>query len=149
MLQRLLFHALFVAASSTRLESFHAGLRATHAGDATAALEHFRAAVDARGSLGADDVSLHLALGEALSRAGHASEATEHLQRALDLCEEYGLGGKVVGTVEYNLGVALEELGGETSRAEMLYRKAASQGIRPALFNLVCSHLGSQAHRRA
>ena len=88
---------LLAAASATRLESFNAGLRASQKGDADAALSHFQAAVKADGDLGKDDVSLHLALGEALSRAGAHAEAAQHLQQALDLCHEHELGDKVRG----------------------------------------------------
>ena len=78
----------------------------------------------ADGDLGKDDVSLHLALGEALSRAGAHAEAAQHLQQALDLCYEHELGDKVYGAVEYNLAVATEDAAGEqaAARAEELYR---------------------------
>ena len=138
---------LLAAASATRLESFNAGLRASQTGDADAALSHFQAAVKADGDLGKDDVSLHLALGEALSRAGAHAEAAQHLQQALDLCHEHELGDKVrgpprprqpahsitlsctphrtahlhvhkvYGAVEYNLAVAVEDAGGEQADA--------------------------------
>ena len=133
-----IWFVLLTAASATRLESFKAGLHATQEGDADVALSHFRAAVNADGTLGKDDVSLHLALGEALSRAGAHAEAVEHLQQALELCDEHELGGKVSGAVQYNLAVALEDAGGEqaASRAEELYRGAAEHGLSPALYNL-------------
>ena len=132
------FLLLAAAASATRLESFNAGLRATQKGDADAALSHFQAAVKADGDLGKDDVSLHLALGEALSRAGAHAEAAQHLQQALDLCYEHELGDKVYGAVEYNLAVATEDAAGEqaAARAEELYRDAAAHGLSPALYNL-------------
>ena len=123
---------LFLAtAAATRLESFRAGLHATHAGDSDAALTHFRTAVNAEGSLGKDEVSLYLALGEGLSRAGAADDAVKYLERALEMCEDHGLGANVEGMVSHNLAVAIEEAGGgeHASRTEALYRRAAAQGV--------------------
>ena len=123
-------------ASATRLESFHAGMHAHKAGNLDEALTHFRAAIEADGSLGADDVSLNLVAGELMVQRGLANEAVGCFQHAIELCAEHNLSAKQQAICQYSLALALEEAGGDEARVEALYRQASGAGLAAAHFNL-------------
>ena len=116
-------------ALATRLESFHAGMHAHKAGNLDEALTHFRAAIDADGSLGADDVSLNLVAGELMVQRGLANEAVGCFQHAIELCAEHNLSAKQQAICQYSLALALEEAGGDEARVEALQTRESDKAL--------------------
>ena len=115
------------------------GVALYQAGDHVKAAQHFRAAMQSMPP--AEGWPAAYNLGTILYGQGRTSEARQAFVRALTGARQAKASAGEIGSIQYNLGIALEDIEGEAAGAEDVdvdaaYRSAGSNGIPLAWYNL-------------
>ena len=112
------------------------GTQHFHQGNLTAAAQHFRAAMQSLPSKEGGWLAA-FNLGRVLYEQDRKAEAKVALERALMGARQARAPRGEVGSVLYNLGIVLEDMGDDRG-AEIAYRSAGDRGIPLGWYNLGC-----------